>query len=337
MKLYMIPECPFVHRVLLACDVRRISESQLDKCRINLAQPPAEMLAINPSGSVPTLQFDDGRGFHESLVIMEYLDTLSAPGAKIYGDNPRSIAETKVIWEAASSKLLGPAQQALYSFGNINLIKQVASQLDAGWVWLDHTLQTRGGPFFGGTELNFIDISLAPFLIRLPFASEIFPQIKLPSAESHSGKYLQSLIARCEKSGVFPAHATLREVTEKFSRPHALFLNVQNAPRTLIEDPKSALIASGGQLSAWKVERDQHGFCLQATFQFKDHGDAVNKMKWLHDAQEICDHHTSFTLRDFASVDILLVTHEPRWGVTEKDLTMAKLLQEYFLKGHLPS
>ncbi|MEY3903500.1 MAG: hypothetical protein RL189_2806, partial [Pseudomonadota bacterium] len=331
------PECPFVHRVLLACDVRKIRESQLEKCRINLAQPPAEMLAINASGSVPTLQFDDGRGFHESLVIMEFLDTLNASGAKIYGENPRSIAETKVIWEAANSNLLGPVQQALYSFGNINLTKLAATQLAAGWSWLDESLKTRGGPFFGGTELNAIDIGMAPFLIRLQFASELFPQVKLPAAESPSGKYLQMLIARCEKSGVFPAQEILRELTEKFSRPHAMFLDIQKAPRTLIEDPKTALAAAGSQLSAWKVERDQHGFCLQATFQFKDHFDAVNKMKWLHDAQEICDHHTSFTLRDFAAVDVLLVTHEPRWGVTEKDLTMAKLLQEYFLKGQLPS
>lgn len=337
MKLYMIPECPFVHRVLLACDVRKISDSQLEKCRINLAQPPAEMLAINPSGSVPTLQFDDGRGFHESLIIMEFLDTLSASGMKIFAADPRSVAETKVILESANSKLLAPVQQAAYSFGNVNAVKQAATQLAAGWAWLDEALKARGGPFLGGEELNAADISMAPFLIRLPFVADIFPQIKLPSAESHSGKYLRKLIARCEESGVFPAPAILREVTEKFSRPHAMFLDVQKAPRSLIEDPESALTSAGSHLSAWKVKRDQHGYCLQATFQFKDHGDAVSKMKWLHDAQEICDHHTSFTLRDFSAVDVLLVTHEPRWGVTEKDLTMAELLQEYFLKGQLPS
>ena len=59
-------------------------------------------------------------------------------------------------------------------------------------------------------------------------------------------------------------------------------------------------------------------------------------MNWLHDAQETADHHTSLILKDFATVEITLVTHEPRWGITQKDLAFAKAIQAFFTFGKLP-
>lgn len=336
MKLYMIPACPFVHRVLLACDVRQIGNELIQKIEIDLNNPPAQMLAINPTGSVPTLEFEDGRGFHESLVIMEFLDSLDARGPKIYGSTPRAAAETKVLWEAVNNKVLSPVQQAIYSFGNINTLKQARDKLQSSWTWLDHELNRKGTPFFGGSEMNAIDIALAPFLARLPFVAEVHPVIELPAPNTPSAKYLSQILERCARANVFPTEAIMRETTLKFARPHQLFVDVQNAPRDLIENPQATVDAAGDSLSAWKVKRDQHGYCLQMNLTFKSHAEAVEKLKWLHDAQEICDHHTSFKVADFSKLELTLVTHEPRWGVTQKDLTMAKLLQQYFIKGQLP-
>lgn len=337
MKLYMIPECPFVHRVLLACDVRKIDSSLMQKIQIDLNQPPAALLKINPSGSVPTLEFEQGQGFHESLVIMEFCDSLSAPGPKIYGANARQIAETKVLWETINSRVLSAVQQAIYSFGNVNSLRTAATQLEKAWVWLEEQLQNRGTTFFGGTELNAVDIGMAPFLMRLGYVCELHPMIKLPAPQSKAAEYLKNLKNRCAESQVFPSETVMRDTTLKFARPHKLFLDVQNAPRTLIENPNNAVANESQDLSSWKVERDDHGYCLRASFSFASHTEAVEKIKWLHDAQEICDHHTSFQVKNFTTIDIELVTHEPRWGVTQKDLTMAKLLQCYFLKGSLPA
>lgn len=336
MKLYMIPACPFVHRVLLACDVRQIGSELIQRIEIDLNNPPAQMLSINPTGSVPTLEFDDGRGFHESLVIMEFLDSLSATGPKIYGSTPRSVAETKVFWEAVNSKILSPVQQAIYSFGNVNTLKQAREKLNTGWSWLNNELTRRGEKFFGGAEMNAIDIALAPFLARLHYVSDVHPMIELPEANSPSRLYLEHVRQRCARSQVFPAESIMRETTLKFAHPHPLFVDVQTAPRDLIDNPQAAVNAAGELLSAWTVERDQHGYCLKMALSFKSHAEAVEKLKWLHDAQEICDHHTSFKVIDFTNIEITLVTHEPRWGVTQKDLTMAKLLQQYFTKGQLP-
>jgi glutathione S-transferase/pterin-4a-carbinolamine dehydratase len=333
----MITACPFVHRVLLACNVRKIGTEHMRKTLINLDNPPHQMLKINPSGSVPTIEFADGEGFHESLIIMEFLDSLSADGPKIYGDTARQTGQTKVLWEGANSKLLSAVQQAIYSFGNVNTIRSANEALKSGWHWLSDQLEKSGGHFFGGYELNAVDIGLAPFLLRLRYVAEVYPSVEMPTPRSAADNYLARITERCSVSGVFPDEGVMRETTLKFAHPHRLFKAVQEAPRSLIENPVAAVKAENEYLSAWAVEKDEHGFCLRATFKFNSHADAVSKVKWLHDAQEICDHHTSFTLRDFTSIEILLVTHEPRWGVTQKDLTMAKLLQTYFVKGQLPS
>lgn len=337
MKLYMIPECPFVHRVILACNVRKIDSGLMQTMQIDLNQPPASLLKINPSGSVPTLEFEPGQGFHESLVIMEFCDSLPAAGPKIYGTTARQIAETKVLWESVNNRILSAVQQAIYSFGNTNTLRAAAVNLEKAWAWLEEQLENRRTTFFGGNELNAIDIGMAPFLMRLGYVCELHPLIKLPAPQSKAAEYLKNIKDRCAKSQVFPGETVMRDTTLKFARPHKLFIDVQDAPRTLIENPNNTVADEGQELSAWKVEQDEHGFCLRASFSFANHAEAVEKIKWLHDAQEICDHHTSFTLKNFSTIDIELVTHEPRWGVTQKDLTMAKLLQCYFLKGSLPA
>lgn len=336
MKLYMIPACPFVHRVLLACHVRQINKLQIQSIEIDLNKPPAGMLQINPSGSVPTLEFETGQGFHESLVIMEFLDSLEAKGPKIYGTTPRQIAQTKVLWETANSNLLSALQQAIYSNGNTNSLNAAAKRLATAWAWLDEMLSAQGHRFFGGNELNAIDIAIAPFLVRLKYASEIHKQIQLPDAQTRAAQYMADITERCRQAAIFPEESVMRETTLRFSKPHPLFIEVQSASRSLLEDPRPIVKDAGAALSSWSVDRDSQGFCLSSKFNFKTHAEAVEKLKWLHDAQEICDHHTSFTLRDFTSIEINLVTHEPRWGVTEKDFAMAKLIQVYFTKGSLP-
>ncbi|MEN9826059.1 MAG: hypothetical protein RI953_1804 [Pseudomonadota bacterium] len=336
MKLYMIPACPFVHRVLLACHVRQISNQQIERVEIDLANPPSNMLKINPTGSVPTLEFEAGEGFHESMVIMEFLDSLEAKGPKIFGNNPRQIAQTKVLWEAANNTLLTALQQGIYSNGNTNNLNSAASRLNAAWAWLNENLTRHGVRFFGGSELNAIDIAIAPFLVRLKYASEIHKQIQLPDAQTRAAQYMADITERCRQAAIFPEESVMRETTLRFSKPHPLFIEVQSASRSLLEDPRPIVKDAGAALSSWSVDRDSHGFCLSSKFNFKTHAEAVEKLKWLHDAQEICDHHTSFTLRDFTSIEINLVTHEPRWGVTEKDFAMAKLIQVYFTKGSLP-
>lgn len=332
----MIPTCPFVQRVLIACQVRGISNSTLPLEEIDLSSPPGEMLKINPSGSVPTIELKDGDGFHESLVINEFLDSLPAIGPRLYGSSPAENARMKVLVETATSKLLAPLQQAIYSWGNLNTVRKAQMPLTAGFEWLEKALEKSGGLYLGGAQLNAADVALAPFIVRLKWLYEKHPWCAKPAGKSRAENYISS-ITRCpEVIAGLPDEESLKTSTQRFLNPHPLLQAVIDAPRELIENPTSYLADNKEKLSAWTLERDDQGFCLSAKFTFKDHADALNKLNWLHDAQETSDHHTSLIVRDFQSIEITLVTHEPRWGVTRKDLAMASAIQAYFTEGRLP-
>jgi len=336
MKLYMIPSCPFVHRVLMACELRGIGSELIQRVEIDLNNPPKEMLAINPSGSVPTLEFAADDGFNESLVIMEFLDSIDTPGPRLYGNSAKEIAMTKIEIEAANSQLLGPIQQALYSQGNINALRASQERIEKGWRWLDESLLRKGGTFFGGTQINAADVLLAPFLVRWTSLLKFIPNLPSPAKGSCADKYLSSIENHPALLKILPSADSLRETTRRFITPHPLLKSVIDAPRSLIGNPTNVLSAQSAALNEWTLEHDGQGQCLKAKFLFKNHSDAVNKLKWLHDTQETTDHHTSFILRDFAHIEITLVTHEPKWGVTEKDLALAKAIQAYFTEGQLP-
>ena len=335
-KLYMIPACPFVQRILIACQVRGIDQSVLTSVEIDLNTPPKEMLAINPSGSVPTLEYAPGEGFHESLVIMEFLDSIEAAGPRLYGSAPTTTAETRVAVEVASSKFLTPLQQAMYSQGSVNSVRKATHQLVGAWNWLDVELSKASGRFFGGTQFNAVDISLAPFIARWKWLSEKYPELPKPAAGSRAEKYIAQIPEHEAVMNSLPSADIMRSTTLRFLTPHPLLQDAINAPRTLLENPKATLEAAGQKLSSWKIEHDGQGFCLKGHFRFKNHSEALSKLNWLHDAQETTDHHTSIVMRDFQESEIIMVTHEPKWGVTQKDVALAIAIQAFFTEGQLP-
>jgi glutathione S-transferase/pterin-4a-carbinolamine dehydratase len=329
-KLLMIPSCPFVQRVLIAMQLRKITETQIETEVIDLSKPPAELLKVNPTGSVPTLLNKSGAGFHESHAIMQFLDSLEAPGSKLFGSNPFDAARIQALLELNATRILGPIQQALYTKGNMNLLRSAANQLHSCFNHLDEALKSSGGPFLGGQELNALDISLAPFIVRLPFLFEIYPQIGRPTQGSKTEAYIAALRSnKCIVSAMPPEHAVKKSV-EDFSTPSALLSDCISAPRTLLKDQKNAISNAADSLSLWKVEHDGKGFCLKTKLEFKSHAEAVAMLNWLHDAQETTDHHTSFSMHDFQYAEITMVTHEPEWGISEKDLALAKAIQHQF-------
>jgi glutathione S-transferase len=78
-KLYWSSRSPYVRKVMiciyelgLADKIERIPSV------VSLSQPNAVVMRSNPLGRIPTLILDDGRVFHDSLLICEYLDNLHA-------------------------------------------------------------------------------------------------------------------------------------------------------------------------------------------------------------------------------------------------------------------
>lgn len=78
MKLHWSPRSPFVRKVLVAAHELGLAD-RIAKTRtaVAMTKPALALLPDNPLGKIPTLVLEDGTVLYDSLVIIEYLDTLT--------------------------------------------------------------------------------------------------------------------------------------------------------------------------------------------------------------------------------------------------------------------
>lgn len=78
MKLYVTPTSPYARLAMIVrLDLGLEDAVDLVWTKTRVADDP--VLTFNPSGRVPFLQLDDGTGFEDTDVIVEYLDRLADP------------------------------------------------------------------------------------------------------------------------------------------------------------------------------------------------------------------------------------------------------------------
>jgi len=78
MKLHWSPRSPFVRKVLVAAHELGIAD-RITKTRTAVAmmKPAVALLPENPLGKIPTLVLEDATILYDSVVIIEYFDTLT--------------------------------------------------------------------------------------------------------------------------------------------------------------------------------------------------------------------------------------------------------------------
>jgi glutathione S-transferase len=76
MKLLWSSRSPFVRKVMIAAHELGISEDiETVRVVVDAANPNADVMRLNPLGRIPTLMLADGTVLHDSVVILEYLNT----------------------------------------------------------------------------------------------------------------------------------------------------------------------------------------------------------------------------------------------------------------------
>jgi glutathione S-transferase len=74
MKLYYTKRSPYARK----CRVVALEKNmKLELIEVDLASKPAELIAANPLGKIPTLITDSGNALFDSVVIAEYLNALT--------------------------------------------------------------------------------------------------------------------------------------------------------------------------------------------------------------------------------------------------------------------
>ena len=124
---------------------------------------PKLLLDINPRGLVPALRHGEW-GCYESTVLMEYLEDLQQ-GRALLPKDPKLRASSR-LWSDHINRKIIPAfykyLQAQDANDQVkfagNLKEQISKAVDAA---------DPQGPFFLGSEMSFVDVQLAPWIVRL--------------------------------------------------------------------------------------------------------------------------------------------------------------------------
>ena len=84
MTLHWSPRSPYVRKVMIgAHEMGLTARLRTVRTVVGGTEPHAELMTLNPLGKIPTLETEEGTVLYDSIVILEYLDTLHA-GPKLF-------------------------------------------------------------------------------------------------------------------------------------------------------------------------------------------------------------------------------------------------------------
>ncbi|KJX96614.1 glutathione S-transferase like protein [Zymoseptoria brevis] len=160
LKLYGSCFCPFVHRVWISLELKGLDYEYVE---VDVYRKPKLLLGINPRGLVPALRHGDW-GMYESTVVMEYLEDLNE-GRALLSSDPKLRAHSR-LWVDHINRHIIPA------FYKYLQAQEPADQVKFAGELKDHISKAvdaadEEGPFFLGSEMGFVDVQLAPWVVRL--------------------------------------------------------------------------------------------------------------------------------------------------------------------------
>lgn len=192
MKIFDIPGFPNPLRIRIVLAEKSLT-SHVEFVKVDL--PAAEhkqvaFLDINPTGTVPVLQLDDGTFISECTAITEYLDNLDG-NPVLTGKSPKEKALVHMMQKRAESELidavgiyfhhatpgLGPALQAYKSpewEGRREWGERSRDKAVAGMRYFDKVLATR--PYVAGEFFSMADITVWAGLLFAGFANIPVPE-----------------------------------------------------------------------------------------------------------------------------------------------------------------
>jgi len=186
MKLFGSCFCPFVQRVWIALEFKGIDYQYIE---VDPYAKPKLLTDINPRGLVPALKHGDW-GCYESTVLLEYLEDLGIEPS-LFPKDPRERAFTRLWADHVNRnivpgfyRLLQAQEQSKQIEYAVELTAEIAKLVDASH---------PQGPFFCGSTLSYVDVSVAPWFLRLSRVLHPYRGWPLADKNSRLGKWLDAL------------------------------------------------------------------------------------------------------------------------------------------------
>ncbi|EAW10610.1 glutathione S-transferase family protein [Aspergillus clavatus NRRL 1] len=170
--------CPFVQRVWIALEIKGIPYQYIE---VDPYQKPQSLLEVNPRGLVPALRHGDW-GSYESSVLLEYLEDLHV-GPPLLPPGDAKLRAHCRLWTDHINRHIVP------SFYRV-LQEQEEARQSTNVQELQDGLRTLiaaadpEGPFFLGSNISFVDVQIAPWILR--FSRVLKPYRGWPEPEAGS-------------------------------------------------------------------------------------------------------------------------------------------------------
>ncbi|XP_034831653.1 pyrimidodiazepine synthase-like [Maniola hyperantus] len=193
LRLFAMRFCPYAERSVLVLNAKKL---EYDLVFINLDHKPEWIFNFSPKGTVPALEYEQGKGIFDSNIINVYLDE-KYPEIPLQASNPLRRAQDKLLVEQFAS-----AQSAYYTaaFNSAALEPSMVENYHKGLELLQKELETRGTKYLHGDEPGLIDYTLWPFLERF----EALPLLGMAQFAIDKSKY-ELLVAYLEAMKNVPA------------------------------------------------------------------------------------------------------------------------------------
>jgi glutathione S-transferase len=165
--LYTFRRCPYAMRARMALYTAKINHEHRE---ISLKNKPPEFLEISPKGTVPVLQFGDGRLLEESLDIMKWALNIS----RLPLEEAELIAENDTTFKKALDRYKYPGRYPEEE--GLDYRSQCASFLKK--------LENHLTPFLISKVVTFNDMALFPFIRQFSlvdpdwFEAQAYPNLK---------------------------------------------------------------------------------------------------------------------------------------------------------------
>ncbi len=138
------------------------------------ANRTAEYLALNPFGTMPLLELDDGVAIFESLPIIDFLEECY-PGPSLWGDDKLTRGVVRTLERVADVRVLTPIATYVHAVNSplgLTPDAAVAEHARSGFVrafeYLDQLL-ADGRPFLAGDRVTVADCTLQAALQFMRF------------------------------------------------------------------------------------------------------------------------------------------------------------------------
>ncbi len=165
--LYDFPRSSASYRVRIALALKGIAyEARTVDIRAGEQNAP-DYMAMAPAGLVPSFRLPDGTVLTQSLAIIRYLDTVSAP--RLFPENPMADAQVSALSMAIACdihplnnlRVLGYLQTEL-GVSDSAKTDWYAHWVQAGFAALETAIARHGGLYCYGDVLSAADVCLVP-------------------------------------------------------------------------------------------------------------------------------------------------------------------------------